>query len=126
MLAAESPGYPQSYALQSFGGTGILTKCLEASVTFSAENFTGCGHEPVTGNFTKGLNGKTLVPKSRCVWKNSFANFDGIVHEFFISSWRSVIASYNAQTAHTRAIFPRTIDTNDRFLAFSCLNLLQR
>lgn len=118
VTAAESLRYPQCHALQSFGLSGILTKCVEINVTSSTQDFPRCGHQPVTRNFTIGLDGKTLVPKSKCLWKNSFVNCDGIVHEFFNDSWRPVNASYHAQTSHTRAVFARNIDASEQFLSF--------
>ena len=118
LLAAQFAGYPDCYALQSFGPTGILTKCEAKNVTFTHEITGNCGYQPVFGNYTIALDGKTLVPKSKCIWRNSFVNFEGIVHEFRNGSWRRVKPSFNAQTSHTRTLFSATVDQSEHFLSF--------
>lgn len=123
VVAAESLGYPQCYAIQSFGITGILTRCSEVNVTFSAERSPRCGHQHVVGNFTIALDGKTLVPKSRCVWKNSFTNFKELRMSFSIIHGVWLIPVTMLRQCTPARYFPEPLMQVISSLLSSCPNL---
>ena len=113
--AAQMVNQPECYGLVSYGPTGILSRCKKVNVTFCAVS-SRCGFQPVTpDNFTIDKDGKTLKAYSPCYWQDSFANFDGVVHEYdtITKDWKPVKPTFTSSRIRWRSHFNATVDHED-------------
>ena len=74
LRAAVALGYPPCFLLNSFGEQGVISKCQNITVDFSAR-LTKCGYQPISGNYTVGKDGLSLYPFSSCYWQNNMVRF---------------------------------------------------
>lgn len=72
LLATQSMGLPECYALRAGTETGIITRCSKVNATFVGVR-TRCEFQPVFGNYTIDADGKTLRNKTKCFWQDSIA-----------------------------------------------------
>lgn len=119
VLAAKKLDYLECNALRSYGQQGVLTRCQPVAVKFVAE-WTPCGYQPIfKDNWSLDHDGKTLRVAAQCYWRDSFAYFDGVIHEFRNNSWKPVVPSYTADHVHIRAKFKAVINHSDQYLTMA-------
>ena len=65
-------------------------RCFPKNVTFSTD-FTSCGPQPRSGNYTIDIEGWELTPNNPCYWHKNFLNINGRAHSYKNGSWVIVI-----------------------------------
>ncbi len=84
-------------------------KCFPTNVTFSTD-FTKCGPQPRSENYTIDIEGWELMPYNPCYWHKNFVNINGRAHSYKNGSWIAVIPDIIVQGNNLIDDLPYEVD----------------
>nr|CAH0101697.1 unnamed protein product [Daphnia galeata] len=75
-----------------------------------ATDFTSCGPQPRSGNYTIDIEGWELTPFNPCYWHKNFVNINGRAHSYKNGSWIIVIPDIIVQGNNLIDDLPYEVD----------------